>query len=115
GGGGGEEGDGGGGGRAVDETGRLLVGKRRRETVSRPAGSLEHVALIVGPVLDLVLRRNRRDLRSGEFRPALLAEIAERQQRKAVTGLADVVIDLEAALELAAIELAEWADRKSVV
>ena len=58
-------------------------------------------------VLDLVFGRDRRDLGLGEFRPALLAEIAERQQREAVTGLADLVIDLEAALQLAAVVTAE--------
>src|SRR6266849_10833020 len=75
--------------------------------VGGPTRPLEHIALIVGAVLDLVFRRNRRDFRSGKLRSALLAEIAKRQQREAVAGLANVVIDLEAALELAAIELPE--------
>ncbi len=97
---------------AVDETRRLLVGKWRRKVVSRPAGPLEHIALVVGAVLDLVFRRDRRDLRRGEFRSTLLAEIAERQQRETVTGLANVMIDLEPALELATIELAERAGER---
>src|SRR5262249_16776237 len=58
-------------------------------------------------VLDLVVGGHGLDLASGEFRPALLAEIAERQQRQAMTGLADLAIDPEAALHLAAVELTE--------
>ncbi len=77
--------------------------------VGRPARTLEHFAHVVRAVRDHVIGRDRGDLRSGKFRPAFLAEIAERQQLQAVTPLANVVIDLEAALELTGIVLAEHA------
>src|SRR5262249_41709627 len=80
-----------------------------REMVGGPARPLEHIALIVGAVFDLVFRGNRRNFRSGEFRSTILAEVAKRQLGEAVAGLTHVVIDLEAALELAAIELSERA------
>src|SRR5262249_18786070 len=68
---------------AVARAGRLLVGKRRRKTVGQPAGPLEHLTLVVGPVLDLVFRRDGGGLRRGKFRAAGLGEIAKRHQRKA--------------------------------
>src|SRR5260370_1970991 len=65
--------------------------------------------------LDLVFRRNRCNFRRGKFRSALLAEITKRQQREAMAGLANVMIDLEAALKLAAIELSERAPKRPCI
>ncbi len=83
--------------------------------VGGPARPLEHIALIIGAVLDLVFRRNRCNFRRGKFRSALLAEITKRQQREAMAGLANVMIDLEAALKLAAIELSERARKRPCI
>src|SRR5690348_10469744 len=44
-------------GAAVRGPGGLLVRERRREVVRRTAGTLEHLALVVGTVLDLVVGR----------------------------------------------------------
>ena len=71
-------------GAAVDDAGGLVVGKRRRETVRQPAGALEHLALIVGAVLDLVFGGDRGRLLAREARTARLGEIAEREQGEAV-------------------------------
>src|SRR5258705_144876 len=78
--------------------------ERRREVIGGPGRPFEHFTLIVWPVLDLVLARNRVDLRRRESGASGLAEIAEREQPQAVAVLADHAIDLEAALELGAIE-----------
>src|SRR5262249_58767583 len=72
------------------------------------------LALVVG-VLDLVLGRDRLDLRLAEAWTAGLGEVAERQQLEAVTVLADVVIDLEAALQLGAVVSAERAGERPFV
>jgi hypothetical protein len=80
--------------------------------VRRAARTVEHVTLIVRPILDGEFRRDRRDLRGRKLRPPRLAEIAKRQQGQAVTGLAYLVIDLEAALQLPDIESAERAGKR---
>ena len=67
------------GGTAVVARARgVLVRQRRREIVGRPAGALEHLALVVRAVLDLVLGGDRLDLRLGEAGPPV-GEVAERQ------------------------------------
>src|SRR5215471_1276378 len=73
----------------------------------RSAGRLEHLALIVRAVLDLVVGGDRLDLAGRELRPALLPDIAEREQRQAVAGLADLAIDPEATLQLRTVEMTE--------
>src|SRR5262249_56693160 len=83
-----------------------VILERRRETVGRAGRTLGHLALVV-ELLDLVLGRDRLDLRLGKAGAARLGEVAERHQLEAVTVLADVVIDLEAALQLAAVVGAE--------
>src|SRR6185312_11590578 len=87
--------------------GRLLVRERRREIVRRPARPLEHVARIVRAVLDLVFGGKRRSLRHRIAGTAGFREVAEGNVGQAVTGRADFLVDLQAALQGAAIELAE--------
>src|SRR5262249_30048856 len=94
-------------GAAVGKACRLLVRERRRKMIGRPARALEHFALVVGAVLDLVLGRDRLDLRLGEVWSTLFAKSAERHQVEAVTDLANLAIDLESALKLAGIIAAE--------
>src|SRR5262249_55946153 len=88
-----------------------VVLERRRETVGRPAGAFHRLALVIG-VLDLVFGRDRLDLPRTESGTARLREIAEGQELEAVTVLADLTIDLEAALELRAVEFAERAGER---
>src|SRR5262249_24085792 len=94
---------------AVAGARRLLVGGRRRKAIGQAAGALEHFALVVGSVLDLVFGRDGGGLGRRELRTAGLGEVAERHQRQAVAGRADLAIDPEAALQLRAIILAEYA------
>ena len=79
----------------------------RRETVRWSAGALDRFALVIDAVLHLVLGRNRRRLRRRKIRSARLREIAKREQLHAVAGLADLAVDLVAALELTAVEFPE--------
>ena len=78
----------------------LIVGERRREMIGQPARPLEHLALVVRTVGHLKSGRDRRRLRLGEAGAAGIGEVAERQKLQAVTGGADLAIDLEAALKL---------------
>ena len=90
--------------------GRLLVGERRGKAIGQDGlRTVIDVALVVRRSLDLVFSRNRFSLRRGKFRAALLREIAERNERERVAVLADFAIDLETALQLATVILAEWA------
>ena len=94
---------------AVRRSRGVLVRERVGEAVRRAAGTLEHVARLVRTVLDLVFGRESADLRLGEFRAARLCEVAERDVVDAVAGGADLAVDLEAALQLRAVELPERA------
>ena len=73
------------------------------------------VALIVGLALDLVFGRDGRGLRGGETGAARFGQRAERDQLQAVTDLADLAIDLEAALQLAFVEFAERAGERPLL
>src|SRR5262249_9519737 len=92
---------------AVARPRRLVVGKGRRGRVGGAAGAVRCLALIVGLALDLVFGGDGGRLRCGETGPTGSRERAERDQFDAVTDLADLAIDLEAALKLCAVELAE--------
>src|SRR5829696_2703614 len=94
---------------AVRRSGRLLVREVPREAVGRPPGALEHLAGIVRPVLDLVLGGERLHLTLRELGASGLRQVAEGDALDAVAGLADLAVDLEAALELRPIEGAERA------
>ena len=63
---------------AIGGARRLLVRERRREIIGRPAGPLEHLALVVRAVLDLVVGGERRRLRLGIAGTAGIGEVAER-------------------------------------
>jgi hypothetical protein len=97
---------------AIGRAGGVLVGPRAREAVGRTAVALEHVAGVVGAVLDLVLGRDRLHLGLGITEPG---QVAERDEVEAVTDRADLLVNLEAALELAAVELAERAGERPLV
>ena len=85
----------------------LIVRERRREIIGDLAGALEHLALVVRPIGHLEAGGDRRRLRLGEARTAGIGKIAERQKLEAVTGRADLAVDLEAALQLRGIVQAE--------
>src|SRR6185437_16000280 len=82
--------------------------ERRREVVGRTAGALDGLAFVVD-VLDLVLGRDRRGLCFREAEAARIREVAERNQVERVAARADLAIDLEAALQLRLVVLAERA------
>src|SRR6202035_3278153 len=92
---------------AIGRARRLLVREWRGEIVRWPAGPVEHVAGIVRTVLDLVFGRERRRLRHRIAGAAGIGEIAERDVGQPVAVRADFLVDLQAALQGAAIELAE--------
>src|SRR5437660_10149793 len=86
--------------RIVARARRLIVREGWREIIGQPAGALEHFALVVGPILDLVFGRDGLRLRGGKAGPTWVREIAEGDQLQAVADRAHLAIDLEAALEL---------------
>ncbi len=94
-------------GAAIGRARRLLIGERRREAVGGAARPVEHLALLVGAVLDLIGRGQRGDLALRELWPARLGEIAKGDQARCVAGRADLLVDLIAALQLGAVEFAE--------
>src|SRR5262249_27462760 len=96
---------------AIGRARGLLVRERRREVVRRAARTLEHLAVVVRAVLDLVLRRERRCLRRRVAGAAGVGEVAERDIGQAVAGRADFLVDLQATLQRAAIILAEPAGK----
>ncbi len=53
--------------------------------IGKPAGTLEHVALVVGSVLQFVLGGDRLRLGGREAGSARIREIAKRDQLQAVT------------------------------
>ena len=75
--------------------------------IGKPAGALEHLALIVGAVLNLVFAGDGCRLRLGEVRSTGIGEVAERDQLEAVTGRTNLAVDLEPALQLRLIVHAE--------
>ena len=94
---------------------RLIVGERRREIVGDFAGPLEHLTLIIRAIGDLEGGRDRGGLSLAEAGTAGIGEIAERQQLEAVAGRADLAIDLEAALQLLRIVLAERTGKRPML
>ena len=68
---------------------------------------VENLALVVGIGRDLVAGRDRLGLRLGEAGTARLVQIVEGDVVEAVAGRADFLIDLEAALQRAAVVGAE--------
>src|SRR5262249_55043457 len=92
---------------AVARAGRRVVGKGWRESVGEPAGAILDLTLIVWLALDLVFGGDGGGLRGRETGPAGICQRAGRDQFQPVTNLADLPVDLEAALELCAVELAE--------
>ena len=101
--------------RVVARAGGVLVRPRRRKAVGRAAFALEHLALVVGAILDLVLAGDLLDLRLGIAERAGLTEVAERQQVEAVADRANLAIDLEAALQLRAVVGAERAPERPLL
>src|SRR4029077_3608896 len=85
----------------------LLVRERRREIVGGPARPLEHVAGVVRTVLDLVFGGESGRLRRRISGTAGFGEIAECDVGQAVTGRADFLVDLQAALQRSTIVLAK--------
>src|ERR1700719_1385124 len=79
-----------------------MIGERRRP--------IEHLALLVRSVLDLMQPGGCDRLRLGEAEPwaARIGEIAEGQELHAVTRDADLAVDLEAALQLPFVVFPEW-------
>ena len=59
---------------------------------------LDRLALVVGTGDDVVAGGDRLHLRVGELRPARLRQGVEGDAIEAVTGRADFLVDLEAAL-----------------
>src|SRR4029453_3027942 len=90
-------------GAAVGRTGCVLVRERRREIVRRAAGPLEHVAGVVRAVLDLVFGGKGCRLRGGVAGAAGIGEVAEGDIGQAMAGRADFLVDLQTALQGAAI------------
>ncbi len=85
----------------------LSLAKGGGEGVGEPAGPLEHLALVVRTVSDLITGGDGLRLRLGESRTAFIGEIAEGDQLEAVTVRADFFVDLEAALQLRRVVSAE--------
>src|SRR5690606_27530459 len=73
------------------------------------ARPLEHVAIFVRPVNDLVFSGKRTNLRFAEFRTTLLSQVTEGNQLHAMARRTDFLVDLIAALKLCLVELAERA------
>ena len=95
--------------RAVLRRARLLVVLVGAEDRIGEAGQpVDGIALVVELARDLVgpADGQRLDGGLGELRAARLGEIAEAHALQAVAGAADVLIDLEAALELRLVVLA---------
>ena len=82
----------------------VIVGEGRRPVIGEPGGAEEHLALVVGPVLDLVFLGDRLRLLLGEVD---LQQIAEGDVLERMAGGADLLEYLEAPLQLAPVEGAE--------
>ena len=75
--------------------GGLVVGERRRQRVRRRALAGEHIPVVIGAVLDLILGGKGLGLR---FREPDVLQIAELDQVHGMTGRADFLVHLVAAL-----------------
>src|SRR3546814_10932946 len=82
----------------------LVVRERADEPVRRLGRPLEHLALVVRAVHHLLRGGDRLDLVVGV---AEVAEIAVGDVLQAMTGRADVLVDLEATLQLGPVEGSE--------
>src|SRR5262249_57296644 len=92
---------------------RLLVGIGRGNAVGQHGWTLVDLALLVGNVVHLVIVAGKRlDGRLRERRPARLHEVAEVQASDAMAALANLCIDLETALQLRFVKLAEGAAKR---
>ena len=76
-------------GRAASPSGKL--DRRRREVIRRPAGPLDHLALVVRRPCTLYSAAITATCAGVKPGPPGSREIAERQQLQAVAGLADLV------------------------
>src|SRR5262249_53431911 len=92
--------------------GGLVISEGRGKKVGDLARPLEHLALVVRAVLHLESCGNGCRLRFGEIRSARLGEIAERKKLEAVAVRTDLLIDLEAALQLGRIIETERARKR---
>ena len=94
--------------RAVMSRARgLFVREDRRKVIGRTARTLEHLAVVVRTVGDLIFAGERLDLPFREAERAGLAERAESDELQRVAGLTDFAIDLETALQLLLVEVTE--------
>ncbi len=92
---------------AIGRAGRFLVGEGRREVVGRDAGPRQALAVLVeqlalpccGTGRALVAGGDGLDLGLGEAGPARIGQRVEGDAVEAVTGRADFLVDLEAALQ----------------
>src|SRR5262249_52557313 len=91
----------------VTRAGGLIIGERRRERIGEAAGAILDVALLVGLAFDLVFGGDGGRLRGRENPSTRIRQRAGGDQFQGVTHLADLALDLEATLELPAVELAE--------
>lgn len=87
---------------------QLIVGERRAERIRRPRRALEHLAFVVRAVGDLHLRGENLHRLRRELRSARLAEIAVGQKPHRMAARADLLVDLEAALQLRVVVGPEW-------
>src|SRR5260370_22979840 len=92
---------------AIGDARSLLVREWRGEVIGGPAGPLEHFALVVRSVLDLVFGCEGCRLRRRIAWTAGIGEIAERDIRQAMTGGAYFPVDLQPALQRPAVEVAD--------
>ena len=95
------------GSAAVRRLRRFHVGERRREGVGGKARTVEHFAAGVGAVLHGVGGGERLHLFFRE--DAAFSQVAELHEPHGVAVGTDFLVDLVAALQLLAVEFAEWA------
>ena len=75
----------------------FFVRERRREVISRDARTGEHVTIVVRTIFDVILGRNRLDLL---FVESNAFKVTEGNETQAVTAGTNVLVDLEATLQL---------------
>ena len=95
----------------------LVVLVRAEDGVRQQRRTLEHLALVVRAVGDLVwpLGSERLDRLFRELRTAGLREVAESTSLQAMAGRANLLVNLEAALQLSLVELAGEAAERPVL
>ena len=91
---------------AVGRRRSLRIGVGAAHVVERQAGPVEHLALVVRPVVHRRLGRDRLDL---VLAVAEAGEVAVGHELDAMAGRADLAVDLEAALDRCTVEGAEHA------